>query len=339
MINLAELSTVVLISISLISSGYILFSTLRVRSFGKRLRSDIPTTSSFAVTILKPLCGLDPDLLENLRSFCRQQHTTFQIIFGVMDKDDPAIIIVHQIMQEFPDLDLKLVVNDHVHGTNYKISNLINMYALAKYDLIVISDSDMRVRQDYLNIVTAPFQDATVGAVTCLYRGRAINGLWSKLAAMFINEWFLPSVLVANTFATNSFCFGATMAVRRDLLEKTGGLGGLVDYLADDYMLGKRVQEAGFSVHLAPLIVENVLQESTFQSLFQHELRWARTMRTVQPVGYTFSFLTDALPFSLIAATFLYFSSGSNSIVVSGNCLRPKTKSATRFTSSPCIKG
>jgi ceramide glucosyltransferase len=262
------------------------------------------------VSILKPLCGPDAELLENLRSFCRQNHDNYQLIFGVRDSDDPAIAVVRQLINEFPQLDLKLVIDDSVHGSNLKISNLINMFPYVRHDLIVIADSDMRVQPDYLPLICSAMQQQGVGMVTCLYLGEPLDTLPSQLGAMFINEWFLPSVLVATRYTANRYCFGATMAIPRHILEETGGLESLADYLADDYMLGSKVLATGRRVEIAPVVVENILLEPTWKGLLQHELRWGRTMRTVQPLGYAGSFLTDALPVSLICAALVVLSGG-----------------------------
>jgi len=299
------------VAISLTSSGYIVFAILCVRHSAARTQTQLPeSVQHMAITVMKPLCGLDHDLLENLRSFCRQRYTEFQIIFGVMDRDDPAVNVVEQLIGEFPQLDLKLVIDDRIHGSNLKVSNLVNMYASAKHDLIVIADSDMRVTEDYLARLNQSLQDDATGMVTCLYLGAPLDTLPSRLGAMFINEWFIPSVLVATRYKQNSYSFGATMAMSRQVLEETGGFASLADYLADDFMLGKAVVDSGRRVAIAPVFVENILLEPSFMHLFQHELRWARTVRTVQPVGYACSFLTDALPISMLAALIIWSSNG-----------------------------
>jgi len=164
----------------------------------------------------------------------------------------------------------------------------------------VIADSDMLVEPDYLATVVACFDDPEVGAATCLYTGKAQSGLASSLGASFINKWFLPSVLVALSFGKLRFCFGATMAVRREALEAIGGFERLASMLADDYMLGKLVSAQGYKVVLVPYLVRNIIHEPSLAALFRHELRWARTVRSVQPIGYGMSFLTHAVPMSLL---------------------------------------
>ena len=174
------------------------------------------------------------------------------------------------------------------------------MLHVARYDILVIADSDMRVQSNYLRTIVSPFKDPGVGAVTCLYRGSPVGGLASALAAMFINDWFLPSVLVALTFEKLRYCFGASMAVRREALEAIGGFKALAYELADDYMLGKLISERGYTIRLAPYLVENVILEPGLKALFLHELRWARTVRSVRPVGYAFSFIAYPLPMSIL---------------------------------------
>ena len=277
---------------------YVVYAILCLLRFGSTSRAvDAPTPE---VTLLKPVCGLDADLYENLRSFCEQDYPCYQVIFGVADPEDPALPVVRKLIKALPGRDLSLVIDERLIGSNRKVSNLANMYAGVKYDLLVIADSDMHVDPGYLRSVTAPFADTGVGAVTCLYAGVPRGGLASRLGAMFINEWFLPSVLVAASFSNISFCFGSTMAVRREILEQIGGFARLANLLADDYMLGKLVSDAGYRVCLCGYVVNNMVFEPDFRSLFLHELRWAATIRMVQPVGYAMSFITYCVPMSLL---------------------------------------
>lgn len=260
------------------------------------------STNSYSkpVTVLKPVCGMDPTLYENLCSFCEQSYPMFQVVFGVRDASDPAIDIIKTVIANFPDRDLTLVVDDRTIGTNFKVSSLANMLRYAKYEILVIADSDMRVGPDYLETVVTAFDDPDVGAVTCLYIGTPVGGWASVLGAMFINEWFLPSVLVALSFEKLRYCFGATMAVRADALGSIGGFHALAFELADDHVLGKRLSERGYKIRLAPYIVENIVLEPDLRSLFLHELRWARTVRSVRPAGYALSFVTYALPMAIL---------------------------------------
>lgn len=267
---------------------YTIFAAVRVALFPKRWQAAALHKS---VTVAKPLCGEEPELLENLRTFCQQDYPDYEVLFGVNDPDDAAIPIASQLGE--------VIVEPHIAGPNRKINTLDAIARRAKGDILVVADSDMRVGPDYLRAVTSPFEDERVGAVTCLYVGRPAAGVASRLGAMHINESFLPSVLVALALQPLDFCLGATMAVRRSALESIGGFQSLSGYLADDYMLGQRIRKAGWELRLSPYVVETVVSERSFGDLFAHELRWARTIRTVRPLGYSFSILSMMFPWTM----------------------------------------
>ncbi len=276
---------------------YLLFALRCVARFGRVRRNS--NSRQPPVTVLKPVCGLEQGLYENLRSFCAQDYPEFEVIFATADADDPALKVIRRLIGEYPPGKLQLCVNPVLHGANRKVSNLANAYAMARHDILVVADSDMRVGPDYLSRVAGEFADPGVGAATCLYTGASAGGVASDLGALFINEWFLPSALVANALKPIRYCFGATMGVRRELLERIGGFEALSSTLADDHVLGKLVSELGYKVALVPYLVENLVQESDLRGLVTHELRWAKTVRAVQPLGYTFSFISYAVPVTL----------------------------------------
>ncbi len=236
-----------------------------------------------AVSVLKPLHGVEPQLHENLRSFCRQSHPEYQLVFGVRDPDDPAIAIVQRLRREFPQRDMALVVDARVHGANLKVSNLMNMLPHARHDWLVLADSDIRVPHDYLLRVTAPLADADVGIVTCLYRGIAGRGLWPRLGRLFIDDWFNPSVQLAAGFGSRRFAFGSTIALRRDVLTAIGGFRVLRDTLADDFMLGELTRRHKLRTILSDLMVGTQISETRLSTLWAHELRWLRTIRAIAP--------------------------------------------------------
>jgi ceramide glucosyltransferase len=310
------------------SLAYTVFAIARVAGFGRR-RAEPAVLPP--VTIAKPLCGLEPSLYENLRCFCEQDYPEYEVIFAVRDPDDPAAGVVRQLLADCPNVAASLVVEPRAFGTNLKVSNLIAIARQARYDLFVIADSDMRVGPDYLRAVVAPFADARVGAVTCPYVGRSLGGVPSKLGAMFINESFLPSVLVSLALEPLSFCFGATMAIRRGVLDSIGGFEALADYLADDYMLGNLVRRKGLHVELVPYVVETTVAESTLGDLFQHELRWARTIRNVRPAGYTLSLLTMTAPWAVAALLLSRFSAAGWSAFAAALLLRLALHVAVRI--------
>ena len=254
-----------------------------------------------AVTILKPLHGVEPNLYANLARFCVQDYPgPVQIVFGVSDRADPAVAVVQAIIAAYPDRDVKLVVNARRHGSNRKVSNLVNMVAQARHEVLVISDSDIVVDADYLKNIAGSLQRPGIGLVTCLYRGVAGKGVWASLAAAAIDYHFLPSVLVGLMFGLAAPCFGSTIAVRKDTLDAIGGLQSVADQLADDYALGAAVRRAGFGVAIPAYIVGHECTQSTSPSLFRHELRWARTIRSVDPLGFAGTAITHALPLALL---------------------------------------
>jgi ceramide glucosyltransferase len=248
------------------------------------------------VTILKPLCGAEIETYACLCSFCEQQYPQYQIIFGVADPADPAVAIVERLQIEFPNVDLQLSIDRRQHGSNRKVSNLLNMMPLARHDVVVLADSDVIVAPDYLTRVVSPLDDRSVGIVTCSYQGRPREGFWPLLGSLFINDWFTPSVRVAAWGGTRSFAFGVTIAIRREVLSRVGGFKSIANQLADDYRLGELTRRAGLRTVLSDVVVETVVSESTFGQLVRHELRWLRTIRAVNPLGFRFSFLTFSLP-------------------------------------------
>jgi ceramide glucosyltransferase len=205
------------------AAGYTFASWVGILRMRRKAATPALPDRSPPVTILKPLCGAEPELYECLRSFCDQAYPSFQIVFGVCDRDDPAVDVVSRLRAEFPAADLAVAIDRRQHGNSRKVSSLINMLALARHDFLVIADSDIRVERDYLGKVVGPLLDAKVGIVTCLYRGKPRPGFWSLLGSMFIDEWFMPSVCVAAMAGSRSFAFGATIAIRRQVLARIGG--------------------------------------------------------------------------------------------------------------------
>jgi ceramide glucosyltransferase len=285
---------------ALVGSAYALFAIWAARSF-LRARRPTPSATFPPVTILKPLHGAEPDLYGNLASFCRQDYPApVQVVFGLSDPGDPAAALVRDLIAEFPDRDLELVINARRHGTNAKVSNLINMQAAARHEIIVIADSDIVVAPDYLADVAANLGQPGVGLVTCLYRGVGANGIWSKVAAAGINYHFLPNVLVGLKLGLATPCFGSTIALSKATLAKLGGLQSVADQLADDYQLGMAVRHAGHEVAIAPFLVTHVCTERSLRELWHHDLRGARTIRAVDPLGFAGLAVTYAVPLALI---------------------------------------
>ncbi len=279
------------------------------------------------VTVLKPLKGLDADLYENLATFCRQDYPRFQLVLGVADPGDPAVQIVRRLQADYPHVRIDLVIDGRVYGTNYKVSNLHNMYRVAEHDVIVIADSDIRVPANYLRRIVVPLEDSAVGVVTCLYRAVSTGGLPTLTESLFINTDFSPSVLVARIVEKPTYAFGATMALRRSTLEEIGGFLPLANFLADDYHLGYRIAARGYQLVLSDLVVETVLAVGSWQRLFDHQLRWARTYRNCRPGGYFASILTHGVLWAVVNMLYNHFSPTACSIAIAICAVRVVTAS------------
>jgi len=254
------------------------------------------------VSVLKPLCGAEPRLYENLSTFCEQTHPCYQLLFGVSSSADPAIAVVRRLQAAFPERDISLVIDSRVHGHNLKVSNLMNLAARAKHPLIVLADSDIAVAPDYLEAVTAPLADPQVGIVTCLYHAKSVGGFWTRVGAQFINEWFAPSVRIAHAGGSRSFGFGATLALRSSVLADIGGFDALKDCLADDYWLAEYTRQRGMATVLSEVVVDTDVIEPDFNTLWQRETRWLRTIRSINPLGFAFLFITFTSPWLLAGA-------------------------------------
>ena len=282
--------------------GYLIAATVLTRRFRRKAQAR-PRASSAGVTILKPLHGAEPGLFENLASFCTQDYPgPVQIVFGVQDPGDGAIAVVERLRAEHGARHLDLVIDATMHGLNRKVSNLVNMWRHAEHDTVIVADSDMQVDSGYLSRVIAELDESGAGAVTCLYHGLAATGIWAQLAALGINAHFLPSVVVGLGLGLAQPCLGSTIAIRRRALAEIGGFIGVADCLADDYALGAALRARGHKISVSPVTVGHVCAEMSARELWQHEVRWGRTIRSIDPLGYSGSVLTHAVPLALLAA-------------------------------------
>jgi len=267
------------------------------------------------VTILKPVKGVDPRMYAGLASHCRQQYTgRFEIIFGVSSLDDPAVGEIERLRTEFPECMIRLVECRERLGTSGKVSNLVQMLREAKYEHVLINDSDICVSPLYLSRVMECFADGRVGMVTAPYIGRVGDRtgdrsgearpamtVWSRLEALGISTDFLPGVLAARWLEGGiHFGLGSTLAMSRAALEKAGGLEPLIEYLADDYEMGERIAKAGYRVELCGEVVETTVPAYKFRGFRDHQMRWARSTRDSRKLGYIGLGITYALPWAMM---------------------------------------
>lgn len=296
----ATMLVFILEGIAAIGSGLVLAGAWASWRFGARLRA-APLGPAEPVSLLKPLYGAEPRLRANLQSFLDQAWAApVTLIAGVQREADPAAEAV-AALDTGPERTVTLVRNARRHGANAKVSNLINMAPAAEAELILLSDSDIAAPPDYLARVAGALAMPGVGAVTCAYAGRGDGGFWSLLGAAMLSYQFLPSVLFADALGTGDACMGSTIVLRRDMLTKIGGFEAFADILADDHAIGAAVRAQGLKVALAPVIVTHGSIEPSLLALLRHELRWAATVRDLNPGGMLGMTLLHPLPFALAA--------------------------------------
>ncbi len=296
-----RLIEVLFILLPLCGCGYYVLCIWSAWQFLRRRRAISEAGFTPPISILKPLKGMDPEIYASLRSHCAQGYPEYEIIFGVSDANDPAAEWVEQLRREFPQHPITFVVCPEILGGNVKISNLIQMLPRARYEYLLLNDSDIRVETDYLRRVVAPLRDSKLGMVTCLYRGVADRTLGSRLEALGISTDFCGGVLAAIRMEGGlHFGLGSTLVFRRADLQSVGGFEALVDYLADDYQLGQRLSQNGLEGHLSEVVVETFLPAYSWRDFFDHQLRWARSVRDSRGWGYLGVALTFGVPWALL---------------------------------------
>lgn len=253
------------------------------------------------MTLLKPIYGLEPGLAARLRSTCLQDYPDYQVIFCLQRPDDPALPLALALAEEFPDR-AQLVLHEVQLGPNGKVNNLLGGMAAARHDILVISDSDVELRPDYLATLAAAFADPAIGCVNTLFKATGARRWYERLELLSINAEFLPSVCFTWLTGASPLCLGPSVAIRRGTLARIGGLEALVDYLAEDYEIGRRVPEAGEGFVLLPYIVDARIDLAGPAVWWRHQVYWDQNTRAAQPTGFLLTILTRAVPFALMAA-------------------------------------
>jgi ceramide glucosyltransferase len=284
------------------STGFLCLAVFAAFQFRAKSKTKATEEAEFlpAVSLLKPLCGLEPNLEANLGSFFRQQYPRFEIVFGARDASDPALDVVSAMRRRFPDVRVKIVTTGEPQRANAKVCSLMKMYAASCFDYLIISDSDVHVKPSYVREVIRPLMNPEVGLVTCLYRGVPTGGLWSRLEALGMSVEMTSGVLVANLLEGMKFALGPTMAIRRDVVDRIGGFGILADYCADDYVLGAAVHAVGKDVVLSDHVIEHVVINRLLHDSLQHQVRWMKSTRFSRVWGHVGSVLTFSMPFGLL---------------------------------------
>lgn len=283
------------------STGYLLLVMIASVRFRRNQRREPDGDVTLPpVTLLKPVCGMEPDLEANLTSFFEQQYPSFEIIFGARHSDDPALEVARRIASKYPLVPMKIVTTGEPLRPNAKVCSLVKMYAHAAYDYLIVSDSDVHVAPNYIAEVVRPLLDPGNGMVTCLYRGVATGGLWSKLEALGMSVEMTSGAIVANLLEGMKFALGPTMAVRRDALDAIGGFDPLADYCADDYVLGRDVSDSGRRVVMSDHVIDHLVINRSFACSMRHQIRWMKSTRFSRRAGHAGTLLTFAMPFGLL---------------------------------------
>ena len=293
-----EIATTVL---TVAGMGYFLAALVAALLFVRERRRPLAAFTP-GVSVLKSLKGVDPGMMDAFRSHCKQNYGgKYELLFGVASLEGPEALAVTRLQLEFPEIEIKLSKCPEQLGTNGKVSTLIQLAEHARYEYLLINDSDISVGPHYLEQVMAGFAAPEVGMVTALYRGRAHGTVASQFEALGIATDFQPSVLLSRLLEGGlRYGLGSTLAVRREALEKAGGLEGLVDQLADDYEMGARISKAGYRVVLSAAVVETAVPAYDWRGYVDHQLRWLRTVRDARPGGYAGLVVTYGIAWALM---------------------------------------
>jgi len=298
-----HVASVPFLVLAFLGALYYVLSTAALcsRFRARRPNTQHPTPDTQRVSVLKPVCGLEHGARASFETFLRQDYPDYEVIFGALDADDPAVSVVREVE------DASLVIGSGIEGSNNKVRILDNLARHATGDILIVTDADTRVTPDFLSRIAEPFLDPRVGAVTCLYRGVGAKSIADALEGLHMTCVFAPGVACAERLHGIDFGLGAAIAVRRSALDEIGGFEAIVDYLADDFQLGRRVAEAGYEVVLCDYVIEIVLGGAAMREVLARELRWSRTTRVSRPRGHfglvvTFGFAYAAL--FLIASGF-----------------------------------
>jgi len=289
--------------------GGSIYGALSVHTAAKFFKAEsTPESYLPPITVLKPIYGLDKGLEQNLLSLCRQDYPDYQIVLSVQRTDEPALPLLRRLAAEFPDR-VTLVIKPSEPVVNGKVQNLVNALTAARHDVLIISDSDVRLAPDYLRTMAAPLRDSDVGYVCSLYRAIAADRWFEKLELLTFNTDFVPSLVFSHVNQIAPFCIGASVAFRKSDLERTGGMAALGEYLVEDYELGRRLIALGKRMALLPHTVDILADYPTFTRWWNHQLYWDQNTRAANPVGFALTIFTRAIPFALLFATLRNFDS------------------------------
>lgn len=281
---------------------YYLAAMIAAWRFFRAERSKILPSHMPAVSVLKPVRGVDFASYENYSSFCRQKYAESEILFGVNDLDDPAVDVIKRVIADYPESKIRLVVGAEQIGANRKVNMLARLAEQASFEILSLTDGDVRVGPHYLREAVASLTEQDTGAVTCFYRGIAEKNLWAEIEAVGASSDLFAGVVVANWMEGITFGLGASITTTKEWVEKIGGFASIADLLADDYELGNRIARNGGRVKLSRETVWTMYPAQTARSFWEHQVRWARTVRLCRPASYVGLVFTHGLPWAALAA-------------------------------------
>ncbi len=297
------MTTAVTLLLVALAAGSLVFSLLAIEAARRYLRTPVPTPAALVpISILKPLAGFEAGLEQNLRSFFEQDYPNYEILMAVSTEGDAALPVARRLSETYPGVPSQVIITGEPPYPNRKVRSVHVMIAEARHDLLVMSDSDIRVQRDFLGSIAAEFQDQNLALTTCPYRAVAGESFWSRLEAVMMNTEFLSGILVARMLEGMRFAVGPTTVASRKLIEAIGGFESLKDYLAEDFVLGRRAAELGFGVGLSRAVVEHHIGSQSFRANSAHRLRWMRSTRRSRPAGYLGQLFTYPLPLALLLA-------------------------------------
>lgn len=286
---------------AVVSSGYWLVSAVTTGLFLRRkpkLAADAKGSSP-KVSILKPVYGLERGAEENFRTFLEQDYPDYEVIFGVQRDDDPVLPVVKKLVGKYPGR-ARYVVDSHAVGPNGKINNLVNCYHAASGEIIVISDADTRVGPSYLKIITGPLADPETGAVSTLYKAADALTIPEKLELLSFNTEFIPNVCFASLFGFGDACLGASIALKRVILDRIGGFEPLAHYLVEDFEMGRRIGELGLGVSIIPYVADTTVDLAGYRTWFEHQIYWDQNTRAAKPAAFAWTILLKGIPAALL---------------------------------------
>jgi ceramide glucosyltransferase len=282
-------------------AGSLVYCVLAIRAGQAYLRARTdPSPAMPFITVMKPLAGAEEGLRENLRSFFEQDYPEYEVLLAVASPDDPAALIAREVMAEHPKTHSRLIISGEASTPNRKVHSLRAMFAVARYDILLMADSDVRTGPDLLRVVSAEMDSPGVALVTCPYRASAGTSIWTAMEAIGLNTEFLAQILVARMLGGMDFALGPVLAIRREALDAIGGFAELQNYLAEDFVMGNRVARLGGKVTLSSFIIEHRMGAQPFAVNMGHRLRWARSTRRSRPWGYLGQVFTNPIPLALL---------------------------------------